>query len=288
MINAEAARAWASTHGLRILFIVLVVLVTRQVLSRVIPAAIHRAILRDGADRDPAELLKRADTLTIVILRGSAAAVLIVAAFFILSEVGFNIAPVLAGLGIGGLALGLGAQTLVKDTINGIFILGENHFGRGDTVTLAGVDGRVEDVNLRRTVLRADDGTVYTIPNSAIVVASNHTRGYSGIYFTVNIAYLADLERAIQEINRLGQDMARDGEYKALVLDPPRVLRVEAMEDTYLTLRIGGRVQPGAHVRVSGELRRRIKEEFDRLGIPYRGSPLVTGEKHEEGTGEKQ
>lgn len=279
MIIPQATSGWATTHGLRILFAVSLVIAARIALRRIIPPAIRRAVVRDGDERDRLELLKRADTLSSVILRSILAVALFVAIFFTLAEVGFNVAPVIAGLGVSGIALGLGAQTLVKDGINGLFILGENQFAHGDMITVAGVTGSVEEVGLRCTVIRGDDGTVHTIPNSAITVSSNHTRGYSSVYFTVGIAYLADLERAMREINRIGQELAADSSLGPSILEPAHVLRVESLEDTYATLRIAGRTAPGAQAQVSGELRRRIKQEFDRLGIPYRGSPLATGDR---------
>ena len=273
MLSSPAARDWATTHGLRVLIVVLVVVVARQFLAHAIPPVVRRSLVREVDGDGRSEQAKQADTLTQVILGTASIVVLLVAAFLVLAEVGFSVAPVIAGLGITGIAVGLGAQTLVKDAINGIFILGENQFRRGDTVTIANVTGQVEDVSLRRTVLRAEDGTVYSVPNSAIAVAANYTRGYSGISFLVGISFGADLERAIREIDRIGADLARDQAFAPLVIDAPRAVRVESMEDTYLNLRVVGRVVPGVHARVAGELRRRVKEEFDRLGIAYRGSP---------------
>lgn len=272
-MTAQAIRGWSSTHGLRILFIILLVLVARLFLLRVVPPAIRRGLRRESEDLDRVAFNQRAETVSSVILRTAAVVIVIVAAFFILAEVGFNVAPVIAGVSISGIALGLGAQTLVKDGINGLFILGENQFAQGDTITVAGVTGKVEEVNLRRTVLRGEDGTVYTVPNSAIIVAGNHTRGYSGVYFTVGLSYVADLERAISEIDRIGAGLAADPAFGPRILQPARAVQVDSLEDTYLNLRVSGRVVPGAQTAMTGELRRRIIEDFDRLEIAYRGRP---------------
>jgi small-conductance mechanosensitive channel len=183
--------------------------------------------------------------------------------------------PAVAGVSVTGIALGLGAQTLVKDAINGLFILGENQFSRGDIVTLGNVTGRVEDVNLRRTLLRGEDGTVYVVPNSTITVAANHTRGYSGISFPVAISYTADLEQAIREIGRIGRELADEPEFGARVIEAPYADRVDSLEDAYLNLHVTGKAAPGAGNRVASEMRRRIKQEFDRLGIAYRGGPAA-------------
>lgn len=273
LIASQAAQGWASTHGIRILAVVLLVIAARVILPRILPPAVRRAMLTGSLDLDRSEISKRADTLSSVILRTTYAIIFVVALFFILAEVGFNIAPVLAGISVTSIAIGLGAQTLVKDGINGLFIIGENQFRVGDLVTVAGVSGRVEEVNLRRTLLRDEDGTVYSVPNSAIVVAGNHTRGYSGVYFTVGISYLADLQRAIEQVNLIGQTLASDERFARIVLEPPHTLRIDSLEDSYLNLRITGRVMPGAQAEVTSELRRRIIEEFDRQGIAYRGSP---------------
>jgi small-conductance mechanosensitive channel len=267
-----AARDWAVTHGLRVVVILLLALVARQIVARAVPIAVRRSLVFGHEEDARLEQLKRADTLIGVILGTTTALLIIVAAFFAMAEMGFSIAPVIAGVSITGIAIGLGAQTLVKDVVNGMFILGENQFRRGDMVTVANVSGTVEDVSLRRTLLRGEDGTVYIVPNSAISVAGNHTRGYSGIYFLVAISFQADLERAIHEINRIGKELAADPEFGALIIDPPRALAVDALEDSYVNLRIDGRARPGAQGQVAGELRRRIKQEFDQLGIPYRGS----------------
>jgi moderate conductance mechanosensitive channel len=283
MLSAEL-RAWAGSHGLRVLVVIILVLVARLILDRAVPLALRHSLVRESEEELRAEQLKRAETLSHVMTRTALIIMLLVAAFLVLAEFGFSIAPVVAGLGITGIAVGLGAQTFVKDAINGLFILGENQFGRGDIVTIANVTGRVVDVSLRRTLLRAEDGTVYVVPNSAITVAANQTRGYSGVYLPIAISYQADLQRAIAEIDRIGRELAADPDFRPLILESPHALRVDALEDGYLTLRISGRAASGSGPRVSGELRRRIKEEFDRLGIPYRGAPaaLTAGERVED------
>lgn len=276
MVLGTTARDWVLTHGLRVLAVVLAVLAAQQLLVRGIPPAFRHSLVRGPDEEERAEQLKRAETLSQVMLRTAMAALFAVGAFLVLAELGFTIAPALAGLGITGIAIGLGAQTLVKDAINGTLILTENQFRRGDTVTIANVTGRVVDISLRRTLLRAEDGTLFSVPNSAITVAANHTRDYSGITFTVGLSFAADLERAIHEIDRIGKSLAADPNLGRLVLDPPRALRVDSLEDSYLNLLVSGRVAPvpGAQAEVAGEMRKRIKQEFDRLSIAYRGSPV--------------
>src|SRR5947209_8295189 len=132
-------RDWAATHGSRVVVILIAAIVARVLIHRIVPPTMRRALAIGPELEDPLELRKRADTLSHVLVRLGEGAILVLAVFMLLGEVGYNLAPVVTGLGIGGIAIGLGAQSLVKDTINGIFILGENQFRRGDFVTLAGV-----------------------------------------------------------------------------------------------------------------------------------------------------
>lgn len=278
MIHA-GAQTGAILHGIRIAAVVAAVLVAHVILRRFLPAALRHGLGSGADDALYTERLRRAETLAHAIITTSMVVLFVVGFFLILAEFGFNVAPVVAGVGITGVALGLGAQTLVRDAINGVFILGENQFGRGDIVTLANVSGRVEDVNLRRTLLRAEDGTLYVVPNSTIGVAANHTRGYSGISFTVAISYSANLDAAIREIDRIGRDLADDAELGQRVLEPPHADRIDSLEDAYLNLHVAGKAAPGAGLRVSSEMRRRIIAEFDRLGIAYRGGPVARPEE---------
>src|SRR4030043_1754813 len=142
----------------------------------------------------------------------------------LLSEVGINIAPVLAGVGIIGLAIGFGAQSLVKDIISGLFILIENQYRKGDVVKIADVSGLVEDINLRRTVLRDLDGIVHVVPNGEIRVASNLTKEWSRVNMNVSVSYGEDLDRVIAVINRGGRELAEDPEWAPSILTPPRAL----------------------------------------------------------------
>jgi small conductance mechanosensitive channel len=268
-LTGSAFRDWLATHGSRVLIILIAVMIAWLLVPRLLPPAVRRAIHLHPSDGDTAEREKRSETLSHVLVRLSLAAILLIALFMLLGEVGYNLAPVVAGLGIGGIAIGLGAQSLVKDTINGIFILGENQFRRGDFVTVATVSGTVEDVNLRRTVLRDVDGTVHSVPNSVIQVASNHTRDYSGVNVTVLVSHSADLEQALTIATTVGEELARDGEYADDLIEPPRPARIESVDEKGVMVRILGRVRPGRQFAVGFEYRRRLKEGFDRTGLRY-------------------
>jgi small conductance mechanosensitive channel len=128
----------------------------------------------------------------------------------VLSELGLNIGPVLAGLGVAGLAFGFGSQYLIRDLIAGLFIIMENQYRVGDVARVAGIAGLVEDINLRRTLLRDLDGIVHVVPNGEIRVASNLTRGFSRVNLNISVAYDTDLEHAMAVIDRVGKELARD------------------------------------------------------------------------------
>lgn len=263
---------WVGTHGKNIALVLGLVLMGNRIMSRLLPPAVARTVLREATPATEIDLRKRADTLSTVLLTTGRAAIFIVGGVMLLDEFGFNVGPFLTGLGIGGIAVGLGAQSLIRDTINGVLILAENQYGRGDLVTLAGVQGWVEEVNLRRTVLRDIEGTLYTVPNSEVKVAANLTRGYSGVNVLIPIIHSSDIERATTIIDGVGRDLADDAQIGHFIVDPPRAARVETLTDKGVTIRVLGRAAPGAQFEVAGALRRRIKHAFDEAGI-YFGEP---------------
>ncbi len=268
-LQPAQVRDWFATHGLRIAAIVIVLGVAQLAVRHLAPPAIERAIVVGLPDGVPGEREKRARTLSSVTVRITGFALLCIGLFMVLGELGYSLTPVITGIGISGIAIGLGAQSLVKDTINGLFILGENQFRQGDFVTIAGVSGTVEDINLRRTLLRDIDGTLHVVPNSAIVIASNHTRDYSGVNVLVLIALGADLDRALALAGQVGEQLAADPRFAADMVEPPYPARIEAIDEKGVTVRVLGRVRPGRSGAVTFEYRRRLKQAFDAAGIRY-------------------
>ncbi|HZP58215.1 MAG TPA: mechanosensitive ion channel domain-containing protein, partial [Dehalococcoidia bacterium] len=167
-VDGDRIGRWFEDHGVAVFGSILLALIGTAIVARVVRLALRPAVTRQMAGRPPVEVQRRVDTLAGVIVRTAQVVFILLALFTILPEFGVNIAPVIAGVGITGIALGLGAQTLVRDTLNGMFILGENQYAKGDVVTIAGVTGTVEDVTLRRTVVRDVDGVVYSVPNSSV------------------------------------------------------------------------------------------------------------------------
>ena len=185
--------------------------------------------------------------------------ILFIAAMQILALFGINMGPLLASAGIAGLAIGFGAQTLVKDFINGFFILAENQYDIGDTVRIAGVQGVVENMTLRRTVLRDADGTVHTVPSSEIKVVSNLTRDWTQINLHVSVAYGADSDRVIALLKQMGEEMATDPNFADMIVASPEVPGIDKVSGNAVDYLMLVKTKPGSQFAVKRELQRRIK-----------------------------
>ncbi len=213
------------------------------------------------------EIQKRTSTIESLGGRVLQAFIVVIAALMVFETFGYDIGPAVAGLGVVGIAVGFGAQSLVRDYLNGVLILIENQFSIGDVVSIAGVTGTVEDLTLRRTTLRDLDGVVHTVPNGEVKVASNRTRTWARINQDVTIAHGTDLEKAIAVVDQVGQEMAADPLWKRRLLEPPRVERVEAIGEYGVTLKILGTVRALDQWSAAGELRRRLLDAFNRNGV---------------------
>jgi len=273
---------WLASHGVRILIILLVSVALYFALRRLVPIALKHVIKRrKRGKRAEEELEQRIKTLSRIFVGTGAMLIIVAAAFMILSEIGINITPYLAGLGLAGFAIGFGAQSLVKDIISGFFIIIEDQYNVGDVVRISGITGIVEEINLRRTVLRDLDGIVHTIPNGESGVASNFTKDWSRVNLNISVAYDTDLDYAISVINRVCIEMTEEPYWKGLILKTPEVLRVDNLGDSGIDIKILGETKPIKQWEVMGELRKRIKKAFDVEGIEipwphtkvYFGSP---------------
>ena len=234
--------------------------------SRFIPRLIAVTLARRAGESEE-EVRKRADTLSRVLAGAGQVVVLLIAVFMVLSELEIPIAPILAGAGIAGIAIGFGAQSLIKDLIAGLFIILENQYRVGDVVRISDVSGLVEDINLRRTILRDLDGIVHVVPNGEIRVASNFTKEWSRVNLNVRVAYGEDLDHVISVINRVGKELADDPVWAPAILTPPQALRVDNLGDSGIEIKILGNTKPIRQWDVMGELRRRLKKAFDEEGI---------------------
>ena len=281
---------WLGAHGPHILVILVVGAVLWFALDKFLPPIVRRSIVRTKYKESKGEMEKRANTLLSVFKGVGRVFIVVVAVIMILSEVGVAVAPVLAGFGIVGIAIGFGAQYLIRDLIAGIFIILENQYRVGDVARVAGVAGLVEEVTLRKTVLRDLDGIVHHVPNGEIKTASNFTRHFSRVNLNVSVGYGTDLDHAISVINRVGKALAEDEKWRKVIKSPPQVLRVDNLGDSGIDIKILGDVEPIRQWDVMGELRLRLKKAFDAEGIEipwphtkvYFGNPLPDFPKKED------
>jgi len=274
----DTIRVWAQTHtpnAMRIALILLLAWLVRRVLRSIIQR-IER-ISDDGDPHTTSELEKRAQTIGRILRQASSVLVWSVTLMLVLGEFGVDLKPILAGAGILGLAVGFGAQTLVKDVITGFFILFENQIRVGDTVTAAGCTGVVESVNLRTTILRDQDGTTHIIPNSAITVVNNATRDWSRALLDVGVAYKEDIDRCETVLREVGASMENDAVFARKLIGPFEYPGVVKFGDSAVVLRILVRTQAQDGPTVLRELRRRVKKAFDSAGIeiPYPHVKLI-------------
>jgi small conductance mechanosensitive channel len=250
----------------RILLIIAVLVVASVVFRAVFPRIARAAILR-GASTPDEEMDKRADTIIHVVQRTAGVAVLLIGIITILDDVGVDITTIVTGLGITGLALALGAQTLVRDGINGIFLLAEDQYRTGDVVRIADVTGTVESISLRRTIVRDEDGVVHSVPNGSIGVVSNYTRDFARVNVPIQVAYGENLTRVYEVIERAGKEMAKDPDFGPLLIEPPKPGRVESVGDGGVTLSVVAQARPAARWDIAAELRRRLAEAFLAEGV---------------------
>jgi small conductance mechanosensitive channel len=258
--------------GLIVLVAFVAIRVTSLFVRGVVKSLIDRESTEGTAQQlSAAEVKKRMDTLSGLATQLITVFIAVIALLMILGTLGLDIGPAVAGLGVVGIAVGFGAQSLVRDFFNGALILIENQFSVGDVVRLAGVDGTVEDFTLRRTTVRDLDGIVHTIPNSEIRVASNLTRVWARINQDVTVAHGTDIERAIEVVDAVGQEMAADPVWRSRILEPPRVDRVEAISEQGVTLKILGSVRAPEQWAAASEYRKLLLAALDANGIDTPG-----------------
>ncbi len=256
----------------RVLLLLVGALVLVQIADRAIRGLRGRWLLR-MIERTPhasAELEKRAATIG-EMLRKSVTVVLWLAALMMaLKEAGFDVRPLLAGAGIAGLAIGFGAQSLVRDIITGLFMLLENQIRMEDVVVINGTQGAVEELNLRTTVLRGADGAVHIFHNGAINTLSNLTREYSYYVVNVRVGYKTDPDRAFDALRQAAEELRADAGYAAAILAPLEVLGIDQFADGAMVVQARLKTAPARQWEVGRELNRRIKKKFDEAGIELR------------------
>ncbi|HEY9071748.1 MAG TPA: mechanosensitive ion channel family protein, partial [Candidatus Ozemobacteraceae bacterium] len=210
---------------------------------------------------------RRASTLVQIVNTSARVVLFCIGGIMILRELGMDITPLLTGAGIVGVAIGFGSQSLVKDFFAGFFILVENQFRVGDVVEIGGRAGAVEKINLKTTVLRANDGSVFIIPNGEITSVKNMTYTWSRAVLDIGVSYDTDLDRAIEILQRVGDELASDTSLAGDIWGRPEVLGVENLDASSVVLRMLVKTRPLTQWQVARVFRMRIKKAFEEEGI---------------------
>ena len=265
-------RDWLDSHGLRLLGILVLLVVAEVIFRRVVSGMLSRAISRAVRIRQehPAAIHRRANSLSSTLNWAFGVVLGFLALGLLLGELGLNVSALIAGVGVVGIALGLGAQTLVKDVINGMFILIEDQYAVGDTVTVAGATGEVIEINPRRTVIRDDAGNIHSIPNSAITVAVNRTAGLNRFKVSFDVAF-RDSEAAATIATQVSTDLG--AEHGPSMSSTPRIASQTAVGEGDVRLTIVGDASPADRWAVEADLRRRLKRAFDSARLDMHFDP---------------
>jgi len=267
----EGVRDWLLSHGLRILLMVGISILVLYLLRR-LSRRLEKWIVAQEEDPVQAlELKQRAQTIRRLLDGTLIFLVVVIIGAMVLMELGVQVAPLLAGAGVVGIAISLGAQSLVKDILAGLLILIEDQFAIGDSVSVAGVSGVVERMTLRATTLRDLEGTAHIVPNGEMRVVSNKTKGWSRAVLRIGVAYGTDLERAIAVLQQIGGDLYKDAAWKPRLLEEPTVAGVDDLRASDIALLVMIKTLPGEQWAVAREARRRIVETFtqEKIEMPY-------------------
>lgn len=267
----DAISDWMTGPGVHILFILLFAYVVVRVLDFTISRFQTLLLSKATAGTDAGERRKRVNTIgrlfraiAVVLVVGSAV-------LMALRQINVDITPILTGAGVAGVAVGFGAQNLVRDIISGLFLILEDQVRVGDVAQINGKGGLVEAIHLRTIVLRDEDGTVHIFPNGAVTSISNMTKDFSYALLKIGISYKENTDEVAAVLQRIGEEVQHDPEFAPKILAPLEYIGIDSFGDSAVTLKIRMKTLPITQWGVARELRRRIKFEFDRLGIelPY-------------------
>jgi small conductance mechanosensitive channel len=279
----NAFSAWINTSGASILIAVIVTLVLitagTMLLRSIVSKAIEKTHQRSW---HPKDIEKRQRTLVALFVAIWKTAVVAIAILYVTGELfpGLNFAPLFAGAGIFGVALGFGSQSLVKDFLSGIFIISENQYRVGDIVDIEGAMGTVERIGARSTVLRDADGNVHYLPNGMVQHVINKTMGYSMARFIIDVHPSTDIDKVIKMIDKAGKKLANEEKWEHKIIDPPAFVSINDFTSTSVAIIISGKTQPSDQWSVTAEMRRRLLADFEKndvaLGIAM---PMIQQQK---------
>ena len=257
--------SWALTNGLRIVMILVGMWIAVKT-SKIIGKNIVRYASKKGGS-SAQEDERRIHTLVQIFNVAAKVLIIVFGGMIIIKELGIDIGPMLAGAGILGLAIGFGSQALVKDLVTGFFLILENQIRVGDVVRIGSFAGLVENITLRTVILRDLEGIVHTIPNGEINALSNMTYGWSRAKLDFGVAYKENVDDVMKVLGDLGRQIQTDEKYRDIILEEPTILGVDSLDDSCVTIRMIIKTVPLKQWDVAREFRRRVKNEFDRLGI---------------------
>jgi moderate conductance mechanosensitive channel len=278
-IENQAINDWISQHLVSLATLTVIAVVLFLSTMTIIPKITLNMVRKSRAEQTEEEMQKRSDTLIGVLVTTLQVVIFFIYLVMVLSEFNFNITAILTGAGVLGLAIGFGAQSLVKDLIAGVFVIVENQYRNGDVVKIADTSGVVEEINLRRTILRDMDGVTHVVPNGEIRIASNFTKQWSRVNLDISVSYDTDLDKAMAVINRVGKELAEDPVWSPAILTPPKALRINKLGDSGIDIKVLGDTKATRQWDVMGELRLRLKKAFDQEGIeiPYPHTKVYFG-----------
>ncbi len=271
---------WLLANGLKVLLVVLGGLIAERFAIHAIPRLVEVQIRSRPDAAQDGEMQKNIDTLSGVLTRAAKLTIVVVTVFLVMDQIGIDLAPLLVAAGAVAIGVGFAVQNLIRDVLSGSFIILENQYRIGDVVNIAGIGGLVEDINLRRTVLRDLDYKQHYIPNGQITTTTNYTKDKSRVNINIGVAYKTDLQHAIDVLNRVGQELANDEEWGPIILEPIQALRVDNFGDSAIEIKVLGEVLPIRQWDVAGQYRMRVKSAFDAEGIeiPFPHRTLYMGD----------
>jgi moderate conductance mechanosensitive channel len=259
---------WFNENWWPILLILVGAYLVRHFAGMIIETVVRRMVVRrKHGDLSEEDIKKRQNTLISMFTAVARAMVWLVAGFTILSLLKLNLMPLLTAAGILGVALGFGAQSLIKDFLSGLFIILENQYRVGDVVELDGASGKVEDITIRSTVVRDNDGSVHYIPNGSITHTINRTMGHARLNLILSVAPSTDVDQLTEIVNRVGEQMVADEKWKHKILDAPKFHSITNFNNSVMEVKIAAKTQASAQWSVTDELRKRLLAALTKEGV---------------------
>jgi moderate conductance mechanosensitive channel len=259
------------SNAIRIVAILIFAYIATRVIARLIQGmrtySVKMMLKTGGTDY---EIQKRAETIGNLTGKFFFVLIWIIALLMILNELHFDVRPLLAGAGVAGVAIGFGAQNIIKDVLAGMFLMMENQIRVNDVAVINGKTGLVEEINLRTTVLRGEDGAVHVFPNGTIQGLSNLTREYSYYVFNLSVGFNEDLDHVVAVLKSTAEELARQEPYRSVVLAPIEVLGIDKMDSSGATIKARFKTVPNQQWVVGREMNRRIIQKFEeaKIGLP--------------------